>query len=430
MTGDVIDVIVVGAGIAGAVCAYQVARAGHQVVLIERGAAPGEKNLSGGLLYARALEQVFPGFVERAPIERRVARHVVGFLNEDSSVSLDYADARLAEAGNAVTVLRSKLDAWLVDQCEDAGVLVMPGVRVDALLWDGERVAGVRAGEEELRSRVVVAADGVNSFLARDAGIRPAPEPQQLAVGVKSVVGLPRATLEDRFRVRGSEGVAHTFVGDATRGVAGGGFLYTNRDSVSVGVVLRLDDLVRRRLAASDVHDHFLAHPAIAPLLEGGDLLEYGSHLTIEDGPALAAHEHARPGCVIVGDAAGFTLNTGFTLRGMDLAAVSGMAAATAIGVALESGDVTGVAAGYRAEIARSVIGADLATSAQTPGVLANPRLYDGYGRLLAGLLRGIHTVDLTPRRPLRTLARQAAKRSGIGWTTLARDVLAAVRGL
>src|SRR5674476_1664649 len=125
------DVIVVGAGIAGCVTAILLARAGRQVVLIERGAAAGNKNLSGGVLYCRVLEEVFPNLLTEAPVERRITRNVIQFLNADSAVAVDYADARLAEPTNAVTVLRAKLDAWLADQCEAEGVFVMTGVRVD-----------------------------------------------------------------------------------------------------------------------------------------------------------------------------------------------------------------------------------------------------------------------------------------------------------
>lgn len=142
-----------------------------------------------------------------------------------------------------MTVLRAKLDAWLLEQCEEAGVTVMPGVKVDSLIVEGQQIVGVTAGEDELRAHVVVAADGVNSFIAQQAGIRAKEPKKHLAVGVKSVIGLPRKVLEDRFNVRGNEGVAYAMVGDCTQGVAGGGFLYTNEESISLGVVMRLDDL-------------------------------------------------------------------------------------------------------------------------------------------------------------------------------------------
>ncbi len=265
--------------------AYQLAKAGHEVLLVERGAQPGAKNLSGGVLYCRVMEQVWPDFASQAPVERRITRNKVVFLNEGSLVGIDYWDERLAEPANAVTVLRAKLDAWLGEQCEAAGVTVMPGMHVDELVREGERVVGIRVGEDVLRSHVVVAADGVNSFLCRDAGIRAKEPTKHLAVGVKSVIGLPRATIEDRFGVAGDEGVAYAVVGDCTEGLGGGGFLYTNRDSVSVGVVVRLDELERvAGASASDIHDRFLAHPAIAPLLRGGELLEYGCHLVAEGG--------------------------------------------------------------------------------------------------------------------------------------------------
>lgn len=425
------DAIVVGGGIAGAVAAYRLAAAGHSVALLERGAAPGEKSLSGGVFYCRIMDEIFPGFAHEAPVERRITRHVLSFLNAGSHVNLDYWDAALADPVNAVSVLRARLDSWLVARCEDAGVAVLAGVRVDGLLAEGGRMVGVRAGDDELRASAVIAADGVNSFLATDAGIRPRPLPRQLAVGVKSVIALDPGVLADRFRLGQDDGVAYAAVGDATRGVAGGGFLYTNAASVSVGVVLRLDALARSGLAASELHDHFLAHPAIAPLLAGGELLEYGSHLTIEDGPALARQPSARPGLLIVGDAGGYTLNTGLTIRGMDFAAATGLAAAAVVDQALTSGDAAGVGPdAYAAELARTFVAADLATYARTPGFLANPRLYGPYGRALAEVFRGVYDVDARPRRPLRTILTDARRGSGLGLRTLLADAYAAVRAL
>lgn len=428
---DVFDAIVIGGGVAGTVCAYLLAQAGKQVVLIERGSQPGTKNLSGGVFYCRVMEQVFPGFVDRAPVERRITHNVISFLNQTSAVNVDYWDQRLAEPVNAVTVLRAKLDAWLGEQCEEAGVMVMPGIRVDGLIVEDGQVVGVRAGEDELRARVVIAADGVNSFISRDAGFRPQEPAKHLAVGIKSVIGLPRDVLESRFHLSADEGVAYAVVGDATEGCAGGGFLYTNKDSISVGVVLRLDDLEAKGLTSSEVHDHFLAHPAIAPLLKDGELLEYGCHLTIEDGPAMAARPLTRPGLIVVGDAGGFTLNTGLTIRGMDLAAGTAIAAARTAVAALEADDVSQAAMDrYSAELNNSFVGPDMRLYSRAPHFLETERMYRDYGLLLADVLHGMFDLDTTPRKHMVSVARSALKRSDVSLPAMARDAWLAARAL
>ena len=425
------DVIVIGGGVAGAVCAYTLANKGREVLLIDRAAEPGSKNLSGGVFYCRVMEQVFPDFVNVAPVERRITRNCVSLINESSFVNIDYWDKRLSEPANAVTVLRAKLDAWLLEECEEAGVTVMPGVKVDSLIVEGQQIVGVTAGEDELRAHVVVAADGVNSFIAQQAGIRAKEPKKHLAVGVKSVIGLPRKILEDRFNVRGNEGVAYAMVGDCTQGVAGGGFLYTNEESISIGVVMRLDDLEKSGLASSDVHDHMLNHPAIAPLLEDGTLLEYGCHLTIEDGPAMVAHDLTRPGLMIIGDAAGFTLNTGLTIRGMDLAAGSALAAAEAIEKAFQTMDFGQQSMDqYRALLDSSFVGKDMATYAKAPAFLERPRMYKDYGKLAAEVFYGMFNHDLTPRRHIRKVGLDALKASGLKLTQIMGDVLAGIRAL
>lgn len=422
------DVIVVGAGIAGCITAYQLARAGHSVALIERGEAPGTKNLSGGVLYYRPLLDVFPDLLTEAPIERRITRHVTQFLTPEASVGLDYADLRLRD--NAVTVLRAPFDAWLADRAEQAGVFLMAGVRVDRLLTDDGRTVGVQAGDDELRARVVVAADGVNSFLAREAGLRPAPEPRQLALGVKAVVKLDESEIDKRFHCSDAHGAAYALVGDATQGVAGGGFLYTNRASLSVGVVLRLDDLVAQGKESAAVFEHLLAHPFVAPLLDGGEIVEYGSHLVPEGGAAMV-EPLVGEGVLVVGDAAGLALNTGLTVRGMDLAAASAVAAARAVDEALAADDVSKESLGaYRTYLHDSFAGHDLATYAKAPAFLERPRLYGDYGQLAADALLDVFHHDATPRRRLARVALDAIKHSPIRLRDIVADAWAGVRSL
>jgi electron transfer flavoprotein-quinone oxidoreductase len=425
------DVIVVGAGIAGCISAYQLAQQGRSVVLIERGEAPGSKNLSGGVLYCRGMVEVFPDFLDEAPVERRITRNYINFLNAESSVGVDYRDKRLADPVNAVTVLRSKLDPWLAEKCEEAGVFLMSGVRVDRVLTDGAgRVVGVSAGDDELRAHVVVAADGVNSFIAREAGLRAREPLKHLATGVKCVVTLPRETIEARFNVTGDEGAAFAVVGDCTEGVAGGGFMYTNTDSISIGVVLRLDDLTAKKKVASEVFDHFLAHPVIAAYLEGGEVAEYGCHLVAEGGLDMIG-EIDMDGMVVVGDAAGLTLNTGLTVRGMDLAVASGVAAAVGIGASLDRKDPSKLGlAGYREAFFASYAGKDMKTYAKAPAFLEVERMYKEYGELIGNVLYGIFNLDVKPREHVVRTALKAFRQSPVKVRHLISDGIAGVRAL
>lgn len=424
------DVVVVGAGIAGTVAAYQLASAGLSVALLERGEVAGAKNLSGGVLYAAVMSQVFPGFLDEAPLERRIDRNQVCFLNEDGWVSIDYADRSLGAQGTAVSVLRGRLDAWLAAQCEAVGVQVLAGFRVDRLLREGPRVVGVVAGDDELHARVVIAADGVNSFLARDAGLRPRQELGRLAVGVKAVVALEPGDLEARFGVGADGGTAMAIVGDCTQGIGGGGFLYTNRASVSIGVVLRLDDLVAKEASSVAVFEHFLAHPFVDRLLAGGEVVEYGCHLVNEGGQAMVGNL-VHDGLVIVGDAAGLTLNTGLTVRGMDLAAGSAVAAAQAITEAVAAGDTSAAGlARYPALLRESFVGKDMHTYARAPRFLENPLLYREVGLLAADALHGVLALDGTPRKHLVPTALDAVRRSPMSWGQLARLGLEGVRAL
>ncbi|MDD2496765.1 MAG: FAD-dependent oxidoreductase [Desulfitobacteriaceae bacterium] len=431
VTRDVdFDVIVVGAGVAGCVTAYQLATKGHSVMLVERGQSPGSKNLSGGVFYSRIMEEVLPGFIDEAPIERHITRNCLSFLSETSFVNVDYGDERLSKSVTAVSVLRARLDEWLATKCEEAGVMLMSGVKVDSLVMEEERIVGIRAGEDELMAHVVVAADGVNSFICRDAGIRNKEPLKYLAVGVKSVIGLPRNVIEERFNLTGDEGAAYAVVGDCTNGVGGGGFLYTNLESLSIGVVLRLDDLVSKEETSSELHDRFLTHPAIEPFLRGGELLEYGCHMVAEGGQAMV-HDLTRPGLVVVGDAAGLTLNTGFTVRGMDLATGSGVAAAKAIDAALSKGDFSKASLdAYCAELDKIFVGKDMRTYAKAPHFLENPRMYGAYGQLLSDVMYGVYNLDTTPRQRLVSGALGALKKSPLSLLQLVKDMYAAGRSL
>ncbi len=141
------------------------------VLVIERGDSAGCKNMTGGRLYAHTLEAIIPGFAVSAPVERKVTREKISFLTEESAVTLDFHREQPDVPQHAsYTVLRNRLDPWLMEQAEQAGAQFIPGVRVDALVREGNKVTGVQAGDDILEANVVILADGVNSMLRPLAG--------------------------------------------------------------------------------------------------------------------------------------------------------------------------------------------------------------------------------------------------------------------
>ena len=165
------DAIIIGAGPAGATAATLLARGGMNVLLVERGQAAGSKNVSGGLIYSKTINEIFPEFWSSAPVERAITNHQIVMLGETSSVSLDYRSEAAAQPPyNAFSVLRASFDPWLAQQAEDAGASVITGVTVDALKVENGRVIGIQAGPDELLADVVVVAEGTRSLLLKQAG--------------------------------------------------------------------------------------------------------------------------------------------------------------------------------------------------------------------------------------------------------------------
>jgi electron transfer flavoprotein-quinone oxidoreductase len=427
-TEERFDAIVVGAGPAGSIAAYCMAKAGLEVLLIERGTAPGAKNMTGARLYGHSLHKVMPNFWEEAPVERRVNREMVTFMTGKSAISLDVKSEKFSETPS-FTVLRSEFDAWLASKAEEAGAMVASGVRVDELLIEDGKVVGVRCDEDEMYANVVIAADGVNSLLAQKAGLRGELLPKHVATGVKEVIELPRQVIEDRFNLNGDSGAAQLFVGECTRGLQGGGFLYTNKHSISLGLVITAEEFAHTEYRISDLMEEFKLHPAIQPLIEGGKVVEYSAHLVPEGGlgmmPPLVGD-----GLLIVGDAAGLVLNTGYMVRGMDFAIASGEAAAYAVVTAKKVGDYTkqGLAL-YKTALENSFVLQDLKTYSKAPEFMENHRIFAQYPGLVEEMMVNLFTVNGVPAKPLRKSMLQTIKRHG-GLMQLAKDAWKGVRAL
>ncbi|HWR05740.1 FAD-dependent oxidoreductase [Sporomusa sp.] len=325
------DAIVIGAGPAGAACAYALSRQGKSVLMIERGSTAGSKNVTGGRIYSYALEMLEPGLTKRAPLERHVIREQIMLLGANSAVTLDYTDYAFGgEIPQSYTVLRAPFDEWLAAEAEAQGTLLATGILVEGLLEEDGKIVGVKAGEDDMYADVVIAADGVNSLIAQQAGLFGDISAGRVGVGVKEIIELPHELIEARFNLRGDEGAARVGIG-CTDGIAGGSFLYTNQESISLGIVFNPEQAGRSGRSIHEIFQDFKLHPAILPLIEGGKTVEYGAHLVPEAGLSGVPQKLYREGLIVVGDAAGFCMNTGTMIRGIDLAIVSGLAAAHAV---------------------------------------------------------------------------------------------------
>jgi electron transfer flavoprotein-quinone oxidoreductase len=419
------DVVVVGAGLAGCAAAYTLAREGLQVVLAERGSQPGTKTVSGGLLYTHALGRMFPKFWEEdpCPVERAIDRNVLSLLTPTRAASLDYFDADFSRPPfNAFSVLRSRLDPWLAGKAEAAGAVPVYGIKVDALVKENGRVVGIRAGDDEIRASVVILSEGSNAILSRGSTPDPKPDPRVVGVGVKQVIGLPPGEVERRFQLQGQSGTQYTTVGFPP-GVEGGGFLYTNRETLSVGLILTMESLVHKGASMFEVLEEYKQHPLIARLLEGGTLLEY-SGCFVEEGGWDRLPPLFGDGFLVAGAAAGFFLNTGFTLRGMDFALESGRLAGEVALRAVHAKDASrSFLASYRTALEQSFVFRDLRAFRRYPRVFQNPRLYGAYPEILTALMHGAFFTDGTGRPHLRKLLSESYH-GRASLTRLARDAL------
>lgn len=415
--------IIVGAGPAGSTAAYLLAKEGLEILLIEKGAAPGSKNMFGGRMYSHALNQIIPNFWEEAPVERPVVREIVTFMAGERSVSLNCQDIDWVKPPyHSFTLLRAEFDAWLASKAEEAGAMLACGIRVDDILTKNGRVVGIRAGEDEMLADVVIAADGVNSIIAQKAGLAKIFSPKKVATGAKQVIKLPCDTISQRFQLEGNNGAAQLFVGDCTKGMQGGGFLYTNRDSISLGLVVNAGELQQNKYRISDLLEDFKESPHIAPLIDGGEVVEYSAHLVPEAGLDMMPQLYG-DGILVAGDAAGFVLNLGYIVRGMDFAMASGEAAAKAVISAAADKNFTRQKLGiYQQYLKESFVLRDLEAYRRAPHFLENGRMFKAYPQLATGLVSKMFTVDGSPPEHLLGKVLSQIKESRVGWTQLAGD--------
>lgn len=418
------DAIVVGAGPAGCACGYTLVKAGLHVLVLERGKIAGAKNMWGGAFYGPTLSELIPNFWEEAPVERYVARHRFSALTHDASLTTEFTTEKFDKPPyHGFTLLRSKFDRWFAAKVEGTGAIVASGLQADGLLRDGDQIVGIKAGGDEIPADVVVACDGVNSLLAQEAGLRGKISPRDIKQGVKEVLALPREIIEQRFNLKGDEGLAWEFIGSCTKGLPGGAFIYTNKESLSIGVVVQLSALVEHKVRANDLLNEFKQHPAVAHFLADGKLVEYSAHLIPVSGIDMMPTLYT-DGLLVAGDAAAFVLGTGLILEGANFAIASGIAAAETIIRTKEQGDFSAKSLSlYRELLEHNFVLKDLKTYRKAHHFLANPRIYSTYPELMCDMAERIFMNDGTPREKTWQVVRKSMK-GKISWGQLTRDMI------
>ena len=427
------DIIVVGAGPAGSCAAIAAAKAGKRVVLIERGPFPGSKNMYGGVIYPRILDELIPNWFEHAPIQRWVVRRSTMLLSDTGALNIDYRSNSWGQAPyNGATAYRPDFDNWLAQQAVAAGAELICSTTVTGLLKDAQgRITGITTDrpDGDLTASVVIACDGVNSFLAKEAGLYKTVDASNYTLGVKETLSLPKSVIDERFGVRDNQGVDIEILG-GTSGVNGGGFIYTNLDTIALGVVLKLPKLSAQKKRPEEIIAELKRHPAIAPLIEGAEVTEYSAHVIPEAGldmmPAMVTD-----GLLVAGDAAALCLAAGIWLEGVNFAMASGMYAGEAAAKAIHNGNTS--ASGlqsYAKKLNETFVLKDHKKLRKIPHLVLSDRVQHKYPMFVTGIVERMFSVENPHPKPgVRRIVREERKKAGIKLSELLRDALTGLKG-
>ena len=374
------DVLFVGGGpanLAGAIHLMNLAQqAGKEieVCLIEKAETIGSHSLSGAIMDPVAIKELMPDYLDNGcPIETAECRDEFYYLTPTGKIKVPYTPGYMHNDGCHIISL-SKYCAWLGEQAEALGVMVFPGFAGTEVLYDGDRVIGIRTGDKgidkdgnkrpnfepgvDLMAKVTVFGEGPKGSLLRELGkklgIFDGKMPQVFETAVKEVIEIP----ESSPFVASDTTVLHSFGYPLGLNTKGGGFLYKMKDNrVALGFVVGLE-YENPLLEPYQAFLNFKKHPLIAEIIAGGKVLQQGAK-TLPAGGYYSMPRLAVDGALIVGDSAAM-LNIQ-RLKGVHTATKSGMLAAETVMAAVDSGDYSVEALGaYQQKIDDSWIKKEL----------------------------------------------------------------------
>jgi len=420
------DAIIIGAGPAGSSAAYTLAKSGFKVLVVERGRVPGSKNMFGGRVYAAPLRKIFEEFDKSAPIHRWVKKEKISLIYGDEMVSIEYEDTD----STSFTTYLTDLAGWMAKQAESAGATIITEVRVDNLIIEDGWIKGIIAGNDKVYSDIVIDAEGINRLVLENAGIVPKLTPNKVALGVKEVIKLSKEDIDKIFGLEEGAGLAWILMGDITNGVPGGAFIYTNRDSVSLGLVILLSEAIMK----IDEHisryvEGLRLHPLLNKYFKDGRIMEYSAHLIPEDIKSLMPTKLVYNGLLITGDAAGLLLNLGYTYRGVDFASYSGYLAAKTYEKAHESGDYSERGLSIYINFLRdSFIMKNLNKFSNVHEMMLNKRVFEVYPSIMTETAKKIFNVEY--ESPKISEALKDARKDKVGLLTILLDLYRLYRRL
>ena len=275
------DVAIIGGGSAGLSALKKLSDLNKKTILIEAGNRVGTKNVSGGILYSKKdprgkiynVDDVFgPDFESSAPTERLIKKYLLHATSKNKIFSMDLTSLHEYKTNFAYSVLLNRLNPWLAERASESaekqGGGIITGVHVSDIDWIENKTI-VRTNElQEFQVKSIIAADGINSEVAELTAARDKFKPQEVYVGVKVIIKLPENIIEERFQLDSSEGSAHLFAGDITLNHIGGGFLYTNRDTLSLGAVYHYDSLLSNPVTPVQLIDELIKNPLIGEFIK------------------------------------------------------------------------------------------------------------------------------------------------------------------